>query len=328
MAFRLQGDETIAAALRRIAVEQFDDAIAEIDDPELDRHKAVHQVRRRFKRVRGIVRLARESFPKTYRRENAAFRDASRELAPFRDAQSAIEVFDDFCKRYRRELAGEPLAKIRDRLFQVRTETDPGNDELVARLAQTRQRLEEFRDRVREWKLADDGFDAIEAGLCRLYASGSDAMQAAFKAAKREPFAFATTEALHEWRKSVKYLGFGLRLLTPTWKEALSFRRGVTDRLEKQLGEEHDLALLCDRVSSEKEAFGLEAEAERFIPLAERRRLELRESARGSGLRFYSERPRVFAYSLRRYWKIRNQELRRLIAEKPPVGSVERSSAE
>ncbi|HEV7279813.1 MAG TPA: CHAD domain-containing protein [Pirellulaceae bacterium] len=323
MAFRLEGDETIAEALRRIAVEQFDESIAEIDDPEIDRYEAVHQVRRRFKRVRGIVRLARESSPKVYRRENAAYRDVAGELAPFRDAQSAIEVFDAFRMRHRRELVGEPLAKIRERLVEVKAETDPGNDELAARLGQTRERLVELRERAREWNIREEGFAAIAGGLCRLHASGGAEMKAAFKAARKEPFALATTEALHDWRKSVKYLGFALRILTPTWKEALDLQRGVTDRLEKKLGEDHDLALLCEQVATEKERFGFADEAERFLPLAERRRLELRESARGPGRRFYAERPEDFVRRLSRYWKIRNQEIRRLAAEEPTAAPAE-----
>lgn len=322
MAFRLEGDESIADALRRIAVEQCDDAIAEIEDQNLDRYEAVHQVRRRLKRVRGILRLARESFPKTYRKENAACRDTAQALAPFRDAQSAIEAFDAFRKRYRTELAGEPLAKIRARLEELKAETNPGDEELSNRLAQTLDRLRELRDRAQEWPIASDGFGAVAGGLHALYEVGGDEMAAAYKAAKREPFAMTTTEALHEWRKSVKYLGFALRILTPVWKETLDLHRNVTDRLEKKLGEEHDLALLCERVAAENVRLGFEDEAERFLPLAEKRRLELRASARSAGARFYAEKPKRFVERLRSYWKIRNQELRKAAAMEPPADPV------
>ena len=172
------------------------------------------------------------------------------------------------------------------------------------------------------WPFASDGFGAVAGGLHALHQAGGEEMAAAFKAAKREPFAMTTTEALHEWRKSVKYLGFALRILTPVWKETLDLHRDVTDRLEKRLGEEHDLALLCERVATEKERFGFEEEAERFLPLAERRRLELRASARGVGARFYAEKPKRFVERLRSYWKIRNQELRQATAEQPPAEPV------
>jgi hypothetical protein len=120
----------------------------------------------------------------------------------------------------------------------------------------------------------------------------------------------------------VKYLGFALRILTPVWKEALDFRRDATDRLEKKLGEEHDLALLCERVATEKERFGFEDEADRFLPLAEQRRLDLQAGARGIGARFYAEKPKSFVGRLRKYWKIRSRELRQAAAEEPPVEPV------
>lgn len=328
MAFRIEGEESIAQALRRIAVEQFDDGIKEIEDQELDRYEAVHQIRRRLKRVRGILRMAREAFPKTYRLENAAYRDMAQALAPFRDAQSAIEAFDAFRKRYRRELAGEPMAKIRARLVEVKSETDPGNDELANRLAQTREKLTEFRDRAQDWQFEHEGFSAIEQGLHALYGAGRIEMAAAFKAAKREPFAMETTVAFHDWRKSVKYLGFAIRILTPIWKDALNTQRSATDSLEKKLGEEHDLALLGERVATEKERLGLESEAERLLPLAEQRRYELRESARGIGARFYAEQPEDFVHRLRTYWKIQRKEIRETASNESPAETPEESVPE
>lgn len=63
MAYALaQDDDTVEAGMRRIAAEQIERAIAEIDDTGLDRHETVHQVRKRCKKVRGLVRLVRPAF--------------------------------------------------------------------------------------------------------------------------------------------------------------------------------------------------------------------------------------------------------------------------
>ena len=94
MGFRLQRGESINEEIQRIAEEQLEKAVAEIQDGELDRHEAVHQVRKRFKKIRGLIRLVRPAFEKTYQRENAMFRDAGREISAVRDAQSLIEAFD------------------------------------------------------------------------------------------------------------------------------------------------------------------------------------------------------------------------------------------
>ena len=41
-----QSDGSIQAGMRRIALGQIDGALAEIDDPDLDLHQTVHQVRK------------------------------------------------------------------------------------------------------------------------------------------------------------------------------------------------------------------------------------------------------------------------------------------
>ncbi len=71
MGFRLQRGEAVNEGVRRIAGEQLEKAIAEIQNTELDRHEAVHQVRKRFKKIRGLIRLVRPAFEETYDRENA-----------------------------------------------------------------------------------------------------------------------------------------------------------------------------------------------------------------------------------------------------------------
>ena len=51
MAYRLEADESVDSGVRRIAMEQVEKAIREIDDAELGSHETVHQVRKRCKRL-------------------------------------------------------------------------------------------------------------------------------------------------------------------------------------------------------------------------------------------------------------------------------------
>ena len=77
MAYRIRTkDDDVEQAVRRIACEQIDRALAEIDDDGLDFARKVHQVRKRCKKLRGLVRLVRPALD-AYGRENAAFRDAA-----------------------------------------------------------------------------------------------------------------------------------------------------------------------------------------------------------------------------------------------------------
>ena len=71
MAFQILADESVEEAVQRIVREQIDKAIDEINDRELDRHETVHQVRKRCKKIRGLIRLVRPQLEDTYDRENA-----------------------------------------------------------------------------------------------------------------------------------------------------------------------------------------------------------------------------------------------------------------
>lgn len=99
MGFRLEKDEKIGSGFQRILVEQAarlsEDLAAADQDPE----KAIHEVRKRCKRVRAVARLLRPNAKALYRQENAAFRDMARGLSPFRDADVRLETFDDLVSR-------------------------------------------------------------------------------------------------------------------------------------------------------------------------------------------------------------------------------------
>ena len=85
MAFRFQpSDETVESAVRRIACAELDAALAAIRAAERPPGRVVHEVRRRCKALRGLIRLVRPAFP-SFAAENAALRDIARQLAGVRD---------------------------------------------------------------------------------------------------------------------------------------------------------------------------------------------------------------------------------------------------
>ena len=95
MAYRFKrGNSSVEAGVRRIATEEIDGAIDEIDDNGLELHETVHQVRKRCKKLRGLIRVVRPAFD-DYQDENAAFREAARALSYVRDTEALIETYDD-----------------------------------------------------------------------------------------------------------------------------------------------------------------------------------------------------------------------------------------
>ena len=74
----IRRSESLQNATRRVAREQLSKAIREIEDRTLDTDSTVHQVRKRIKKLRGLLRIVRPGLGKVYKRENDSLRDAAR----------------------------------------------------------------------------------------------------------------------------------------------------------------------------------------------------------------------------------------------------------
>jgi len=297
MSYRIERKESVTQAVRRVAREQIDRAIAEIEDRQLDRHEAVHQVRKRCKKLRGLVRLVRPQMEETYRRENECFRDAAREISFVRDAQSMLECFDELLERYARELDPESFAPIREWLLERRKQVTQDEQRLEAGLARMLVALREARDRIPDWQVAGgeeaDEFAAVGGGLRKTYKRGRKARAAAFAA--------STDEQFHEWRKRVKYHWYHARLLQRIWRPVMDCFADAAHELSDILGDDHDLAIL--RSTLAEHAGNLPAaNLPGLAALIGQRRTELQLSARRLGDRLYAEKPGQVTRRLGCYW--------------------------
>lgn len=294
MAYRILAEESAQEAVRRMALEQIDNAVREIDDQQLDRHEAVHQVRKRCKKIRGLVRLVRPQFEDTYSRENAWFRDSAATLSYVRDAQSIIETFDKLIDHYQGQIASEAFSAVRRQLTDRRKRVAEDEVGLRERLDEFRARMQEGRERVAKWQLRDRGFDALEGGLTKTYARGRSAMARAYKKPDAENF--------HEWRKRAKYHWYHMRLLQPMWKGPMKERRDEVHLLSDYLGDDHDLSILRDTVTDQPDQFGEEDTIQAMTGLIVQQQAGLRTKAHPLGRRVFAEKPKRFAKRLRRYW--------------------------
>ncbi len=87
MAYALEVSETVADGLKRVALEQLDQALASARNPGMERDEAVHDVRKCMKKLRALLRLAREELgEEVFKRENACFRESAQRLSGLREA--------------------------------------------------------------------------------------------------------------------------------------------------------------------------------------------------------------------------------------------------
>jgi CHAD domain-containing protein len=294
LAYRFKfDDETVGAGVRRIAIGQIDKAIAELDDPSLDARVTVHQVRKRCKKVRGLLRLIRPVFPH-YRSENAAYRDAAAELSFLRDTEALIETYDRVTGLYEAQIDRPAFASIRRRLTLRQQEAEARTD-IAERLDAFREEMVEAKVRALRWTLKKDGADAFVDGVAGTYGRARKAM----KAARRKP----TAEVFHDWRKRIKYHGFHARLLTPAWEGPMAAHHAAADMLGKTLGAHHDLDVFAAVLAAEPDAYGSAADIEVFRALMEQQRTGLEASAFEIGARLLCEPADALADRWGGYWR-------------------------
>lgn len=240
MAYRFaRGDAGIEAALRRIAAEQLDGALAALEGADADLERSVHGVRTATKRIRALLRLLRAVFP-GYSEANAALRTLAARLADVREAQVLLATFDSVAG----ESGGKTLAA-----FRAELEADEEAAALRVRgavLEDARARLLALRAAAEGWRIERDGFGALRKGLRRTCRKAVKLMGEAGGAAGDD------IEAFHEWRKHIKDHGFQVRLLHDI-DPGLTARGEMLGRLGNLLGEQHDLCALEARLHDRKE---------------------------------------------------------------------------
>jgi CHAD domain-containing protein len=224
MPYRFSPDQSLQQALRRIADEELRAARRVLDDSGLSPH-AVHDVRKRAKKLRGLLRLLEGSFP-DHARENAALRDAGRLLALRRDAEVRLATFEGLFPDSPPAL--EPLR----RLLVLERDAPPA----ASHQADAMKILRALHGRVHHWTLTGKDRKILVDGLARTRRRAAQAMK---KAARSPGF-----DAIHDWRKRAKDFWYQTRLLTPIWPEALGPLARAAEDLTEALGLHHDIAVL------------------------------------------------------------------------------------
>jgi len=286
MDYSFRRDESGSAAARRIAREQLERAIAELGSED-DADRAVHSVRKRLKKLRGLLRLLEGELGRgAFGVENRTYRDAGRLLEGPRRAAAVLAAYDGLLERFPGAVPDAARDALRERLSRERERrVDAMHGESHAR--EVSASLQASIARLESWPLAREGWKLCERGFRRSYARG----RRAFRSALAEP----TTERFHEWRKQAKHHWYHVRLLERVWPDALRAVGAMLEALTEELGAEHDLDDLRQALLERAPAPELAGATARLLELIAARREELRSSAIARGEHVWAERPRAVA---------------------------------
>lgn len=201
--------------------------------------KAVHGVRKGFKRLRALLRLAAGAGEKEVRdlarTSRRALSEAARSLAQARDAAAREDALDDLVAK-----AGLPTQARRAASRSLATkgaEEEAGLEAHRIKIEAELERLAEALPRLGE--ALDD--KALLAALGREYAR-------ARRAGRRvDP---ADDESLHELRKMVVAQRYQMELAVSAWPALGAVWVEELQRLRDKLGKHHDLCVLRARIEA------------------------------------------------------------------------------
>ncbi len=295
MVGRLRPDEAGTRGARRIARHRVESAL-EILDGKSPTDPAVHTARKELKKARATLRLLRDALgTSTYKKENAALRDAARPLSELRDGQVLLDALRSLVERHGAPASQWPLAKFERVLSRRREELRETILERSGPLQGACKILRGARSRSEHWHVGRHGWSVLGPGLKRTYSHG------------RRAFARALgrrgDESLHEWRKQTQYFRNQLQLFEPLGSGRLAGLVKKTRDLVEYLGDDHDLAVLSERAMAAREDFPSAATHRAFIALIERRRAKLQDKALRVGRQVYKEAPVAFTARLGRDWR-------------------------
>jgi CHAD domain-containing protein len=217
MTFHLRSNEALADGLRRIASEQIRIALCHIDDSAIPQDTKVHSLRKRCKKMRGLLRLAKPLAEDVFEIEDQKFRAAGKQLAANRDADVYVKTV--------RSLTGA----------DVEVES-PRHAVFGSAIDNSRKILEECLDDVEYWPLDVEGFVDIGPGFARTYRH----CVGAWGEVLRNP----ADEKFHRLRKWTKYHWYQVRILERLNKGEMRERRQALRKLQLDLGDAHDLYVL------------------------------------------------------------------------------------
>lgn len=288
MTYHFKPGLSLTENVRRVADDQIGAALESLTG-EGELEPRVHDVRKRMKKLRGLLRLVRPGLGKLYKSENAEFRDIARLFSDLRDAQVLTQTLQGLSDG----AGGDDLAPMIAWATE-RRDTMLHEHDLPGRMEDAARRLEDARIRASALTIDGTTHEVIAGGLKKTYGRA----RKCWRKAGRDP---DDTELLHQWRKRVKYHWYHCRLLREAWPEPMHARIDTLDELSDVLGDDHDLVVLCAAMDDASKDLPKDAR-KRVAELAAGESAALRKRAFGLAAQMLGEKKGQLSDRLAGYW--------------------------
>ncbi|KKX30545.1 CHAD domain-containing protein [Rhizobium sp. LC145] len=251
MPFRVRPAKPFTGEFRAIARRQLSHAIAFLEEQPGGPHEAIHDARKKFKRLRALYRLVQPDAKEFRRRENARIRDMGRTLSTVRDATALVETLNYLAGEAASPEELKALAFASKVLIERRDRIAAEETDLPAKIAAAVAECREASAALDELSL-DDSPKKTAKRLAKAWSKQRLRALEALEACEEN----ADAEAFHALRKSGQTYWMHLSLLNDVWPSAMAAKKREAKHLVDILGHEHDLSVLTELVNESPELFG------------------------------------------------------------------------
>jgi CHAD domain-containing protein len=297
MPYRIRPDRDLDKEVRRIAATQLQLAIDVLEQRPQGLHEAIHEARKKFKRLRNLYRLMASTARSFRQSENIRLRDAARSLAHVRNATALIETVQHLSSYALSDDEAETLTAARAVLTLRRDELATAETDLEDKVKHV---IADCRDALVPLKTLDIPSKTTHAArmLGRAWHKGLERGREALEACKSEGHG----EAFHDLRKAGQAYWMNLSLLLELWPSAFATKREQAKALVDLLGHEHDLTELTALLDREPETFG-DGEGQSFLlAIIIRRQQALRRESLDLAARVFADDPRREGAIIEQLW--------------------------
>lgn len=297
MSYKLEQDLSLKKNIVSVAEDEVNLSLESLENMEI--HQAVHDIRKRFKKIRALARLVRDEMGEAeYKKVNIFYRDLGKELSEIRDLTAHLETVENLRELYGDHLYAnffnsllKEIEKKRDNLEEELRSKNFFSDHLEKKLRLASQKMV-------TWPVEENDLKVILPSIKRVYKRGYKAILKCEKSPSAANY--------HEWRKRVKYLWYQLRLLEDLWPNFFESWEDEVHKLANFLGDDHDLMVLKQRI--EEDVFDIkEKQKELALAIILKASEDHRKKAHEIGKLIYAEEPKIFKTRMENYvlagWK-------------------------
>ena len=288
MATHLKPGKPIRRELKRIARTRLRRVSKRLRHDHSD--EAVHEGRKSIKKVEAILGLLDQIGFTAPRKDARRLRSARRALSTLRDADVMIETFDHLRSRFPGGIPEHTSAMIRAHLLRAKSMVADRarRERSIVRAA---KQLRQTRRSAKRWSLPVIEPSELPAIIKKSFRASRKAMKRARTRRGASNF--------HRWRKRVKALWYQLRL-TEGLVSGMTAEIAEFKQLETDLGEEHNLVVLCGRLAADPGLLNIKSEINEIRAMVAALQDEFRRSALVLGTRLHAVSPKRFAKEIRR----------------------------